>query len=98
MNRTAAVHEKVALNVTWNSQTKLPFGAIDIAPFKFSRPHPQEFCDTFQIGLCQVNKPLLRATIRAAALAFESKAFHAEALPALVRNWRIRSIAAIKFS
>jgi len=51
-----------------------------------------------EIGLRQVNKSFLCAAIRAAGLAFESKALHAEALPALVRNFRNRSIAPIRFS
>ena len=88
----------MALHLTRDTQPKLPLSAINIATLKLNRPHPQEFCDAREIGLSQVNKSFLRATIRAARLAFESKPFHAEARPALVRNFRNRSIAPIRFS
>src|SRR2546430_1958411 len=98
MDRTSAVHQKMALHLTRDSQPKLPLGAINIAPLKLNRPHPQKLRDAREIGLRQVYKSFLRAAIRAAGLAFESQALHAEDRPALVRNFRNRSIAPIRFS
>jgi hypothetical protein len=41
---------------------------------------------------------LLRAAISAAGLALEAKTFHHAAAVALVRNFPIRSMAALRFS
>jgi hypothetical protein len=76
----------MALNLARNSQTKLPCSAINVAPLKLGRGKFKKFRDALQIGLGQVDKPFLGATIRATRLALEAKAFHTEAALTLDRN------------
>ena len=68
---TALVAQEVALGVARHPQAEQVPGAVNVTPLKVGRGHPKELGHTGKVGVRDVDKALLAATIGAAGLAFK---------------------------